>query len=201
MTPATEKTTLNARNRRALVVLLIALVAAAIVRFGLPDQPVEGRATIAPGDSTAGRQRLERLRQIAGTLPAREATMKQVAADLAARERGVIQAATIAQAQATLLETANRLGKAESLDVRGGDFPSPRAFGEYGLVYATFTFECRIEQLVNFLTDLEREPQLVAPLEERISQTNAKEKTMTVRMVLAGVVPRKLIPEKKAGGF
>ena len=39
------------------------------------------------------------------------------------------------------------------------------------------------------------------PSEEHIATTgNPKDKTMTVRMVLAGVVAKKLIPEKKALG-
>ncbi len=54
-----------------------------------------------------------------------------------------------------------------------------------------------MEQIVNFLADLSREPELVVPSEERIASGNPKEKTMGVRMVLAGVVAKKLVPEKK----
>jgi len=101
------------------------------------------------------------------------------------------------QAQAALLEIARRIGKNDEIDVRGGDFGAPKAFGDYGLVYTTVTFECHIEQFVNFLSDLSREPELVVPSEERIASGNPKEKTMNVRMVLAGVVAKKLVPEKK----
>jgi hypothetical protein len=143
------------------------------------------------------RQRLVRLRQVAATLPAREAAMKQTASDLADRERGIIQADTAPQAQAALLEIARRIGKNDQIDVRGGDFGAPKAFGDYGLVYTTITFECHIEQFVNFLADLSHEPELVVPSEERIASGNPKEKTMNVRVVLAGVVAKKLVPEKK----
>jgi hypothetical protein len=147
-------------------------------------------------------QRLVRLRQIAATLPAREAAFKQAATDLGDRETGTIQADTAPQAQAALLEIARRIGKNEEIDVRGGDFGAPKAFGDYGLVYTTVTFECHVEQLVNFLADLSREPEIVAPSEERITLGNPKEKTMGVRMVLAGLVAKKLVPEKKGlGGF
>jgi hypothetical protein len=37
----------------------------------------------------------------------------------------------------------------------------------------------------------------VVPSEERVTAGNPKEKVMSVRMVLAGVVARKLVPEKK----
>jgi hypothetical protein len=187
------------RNRRALVLLAGALVVAAILEFGLPSNTAAPAAG-PTGDTAALQLRLARLRQIAATTPAREALMKQVSADLADRERGIIQADTAAQAQAALLEVVSRVGRTEQLDVRGGDFGAPKTFGDYGLVYATVTFDCHIEQLVNFLADLAKEPQLVVPAEERITAANPKEKTMSVRMVLAGVMAKKLVPEKKGLG-
>jgi hypothetical protein len=68
------------------------------------------------------------------------------------------------------------------------------------VVYSTVTFECHIEQLVNFLADLSHQPELVVPSDERITASQPKQKLVTVRMVLAGVVPKKLIPEKKGFG-
>jgi hypothetical protein len=138
------------------------------------------------------------LRQTAAALPVREAFLKQSNADLADRERGIIPGDTAAQAQSELLQTAMRVGKANQLDVRSSDFGAPKAFGDYGIVYATVSFDCHIEQLLNFLADLTREQELVVPSEQKIVSGNPKEKTMTVRMVLAGVVAKKLIPEKKA---
>ena len=128
--------------------------------------------------------------------------MKQTSADLTLRERGIIQADTAPQAQAALLEVVRQIGKNDMIDVRGGEFGPPKAFGEYGLVYATVTFECHIEELVNFLADLSRAPELAVPSEERIVSVNQKDKTMSVRMVMAGVVAKKLIPAKKGlAGF
>jgi hypothetical protein len=135
-------------------------------------------------------------------VPAREAAMKQASADLTARERGIIQADTAPQAQAALLEAVRRIGKNDGIDIRGGEFGPPKPFGDYGLVYTTITFECHIEQLVNFLADLSRAPELAAPSEERIVSLNQKDKTVTVRIVMAGVVAKKLVPEKKGlAGF
>jgi hypothetical protein len=192
--------TLSTRDRRALIVLVAGLALAGILRFAFSGSSATA-AVSAPSDSVElAQERLARLRRIAATVPAREATMKQTAADLADRERGVIQADTAAQGQAALLEIARRLGKNEEIDVRGGDLGAPREFGDYGLVYATVTFECRIEQLVNFLADLAHEPELIVPSEERITAANPKEKTMGVRLVLAGVVAKKLVPEKKGLG-
>ncbi len=191
---------ISERDKRMLMILAGALAVFALLEFViLPDN----------GPSTAGatqvsspqlRQRLTLLRQTAATLPVRESLSKQTDSDLTDRERGVIQADTSAQAQATLVEIARRVGKLSQLDVRSNDFPPPKTFGDYGLVYATVTFDCHIEQLLNFLADLTRESALIVPSEEHITSGNAKEKLMSVRMVLSGVVPKKLIPEKKGLG-
>jgi hypothetical protein len=196
--------TLSARDRRALVLLVAGLAAAVILRFVFSDsQTVSVASANVSRDTTAlARQRLARLRTIAATVPAREAAMKQVSQDLAARERGMIQADTAPQAQAALLEAVRRIGRNDGIDVRGGEFGPPKPFGDYGLVYTTVTFECHIEQLVNFLADLSSAPELAVPSEQRLTSLNQKDKTMSVRMVMAGVVAKKLIPEKKGlAGF
>ena len=196
---------ISERDRRALILLGVGLVVAAVLYFGFPNNGGTAGvpATAGTVDNIAlAQQRLTRLRQIAATVPAREAVLKQTSADLADRERGIIQADTAPQAQAALLEIARRLGKDEQIDLRGGDFGAPKAYGDYGLVYATVTFDCHVEQLVNFLADLSREPEIVVPSEERITSGNPKEKTVAVRMLLAGVVAKKLVPQKKGlAGF
>jgi hypothetical protein len=194
---------LNQRDRRALILLAVSLLVSAVLYYGFPGGTDTTPAASAPiaQDPVLARQRLAYLRQVAASVPAREALMKQTSIDLASRETGILQADTIPQGEAALLEIARRIGKEEQLDVRGGDFGTPKVFGDYALVYATVTFECHVEQLVNFLADLAKEPELIAPSEEHITSGNAKEKTMNVRMVLAGVVPKKLIPEKKGLAF
>jgi hypothetical protein len=190
---------LSQRDRRALMLLAAGLLVSAILYYGFPAQTTSSPAkAIIAQDPALARQRLAYLRQVATTIPAREAVLKQTSSDLASRETGgILQADTTPQGEAALLEIARRVGKDEQLDVRGGDFGTPKVFGDYALVYATVTFECHIEQLVNFLADLAKQPELIAPSEEHITSGNAKEKTMNVRMVLAGIVPKKLIPEKK----
>ncbi len=131
-------------------------------------------------------------------MPAREAILKRTGKPTSPFANGVIPGDTAAQAQAALLEAARRVGKTDQLDIRGGDFPAPKTIGAYGLVYTTVTFECHIEQLVNYLSDLGRQPELIVPSEERITAGQQKRgSSLNVRMVLSGVVPKKLIPEKK----
>jgi hypothetical protein len=190
--------TLTPRDRRALIGLAAAGCVLALL-IGIPGRSTSA-AQVTSLSSAQLRQRVTLLRQTAAALPVREALLRQTDADLADRERGIIQAATAAEAQAQLVLTAQRVGKTNELEVRSSDFAAPRVFGDYGIVYATITFDCHIEQLLNFLADLTREPELIVPSEERITSANAKEKMMNVRIVLAGVVAKKLIPEKKGLG-
>ena len=191
---------LTPRDQKALGILAAAVALWALLQFVvLPDKSTPAAGVVSLSSAQL-RQRLALLRQTAAVLPVREALLKQSNADVADRERGIIPGDTAAEAQSELLQTAVRVGKANQLDVRSSDFGAPKAFGDYGIVYATVSFDCHIEQLLNFLADLTREQQLIVPSEERITSSNPKEKIMAVRMVLAGVVAKKLIPEKKSAG-
>ncbi|HEU5020565.1 MAG TPA: hypothetical protein VFT60_01695 [Bryobacteraceae bacterium] len=188
---------LSKRDRTALTILGAALCVFLLLQYViLPENSASASAAVSMSADQL-RLRVGRLRQIAASLPVREALLKQTDADLADRERGIVQAGTAAEAQSEVLQAAQRIGKANQLDVHSGEFPAPRPFGDYAIVYANVSFECHIEQLLNFLADLTREPQLIVPSDERITATNPKDKTMTVRMTLAGVVAKKLLPEKK----
>jgi hypothetical protein len=124
--------------------------------------------------------------------------LKKADAELATRESGVIQAETAQQAQAQLLQVIRNLGKADDIDARGGEFGPVKPLGaDYGEVSVAVSFECRIEQLVNFLAALTSEKALLATSEMRISSSKPKEKTLNVRLTLSGVIPRKLVPEQK----
>jgi hypothetical protein len=183
-------------------VLLMLLAPALLIVLLLVFLPAGTAAPAAdPGSVELAQQRLKGLRILKSLVPAREATMKQTSDDLAVRERGLVPGDTAAQAQAALLEAARRVGKADQLDIRGGDFPPPKAFADYGMVFTTISFECHIEQLVNYLADLGRQPELMVPMEQRITAgQDRKQKILLVRMILAGVVSKKLIPEKKGLG-
>lgn len=191
--------TVSAREKKLLLLVVPALVVALIVRFAIPEESATAGSS-GTTDIAIAEQRVARMRQLIATTPVRSNVAKQASADLAERERGLLQAATVPQAAATLLEIARRVGKANEIDVRGGDFGAPKTTGEYGLVYTTVTFECHVEQLVNFLADLSKQQELIVPSEERITSNNVKQKLMAVRMVLAGVTAKSLIPEKKGLG-
>jgi hypothetical protein len=193
---------LRKRDRRALLALGAAVVVIIVLDLSRTESQAVPVAATADSVATA-EKRLARVRQLAAALPAREADLKAVTEQLADREKGLIRADTLAQAQAQLLQVARRVtaGQSPPIDLRNTELGQARPLGDdYGEISVPLTFECRIEQLLNLLADLMSQPELLAPSELRITTGNEKEKTINVRLVLSGVVPRKLVPEKRAPG-
>jgi len=187
---------LSKRDQRALAILVAALALLAL-RFVLGNSgPEVAEASVDSVDMAE--KKLLKLRQLSATVPAKEALLKQANSELALREAGLIQADTAQQAQAQLLNIIRTLGKKEDIDARGGEFgPVKPLGGDYGEVSVSVSFECGIDQLVNFLAALTSEQSLLATSEMRISSANPKQKTISVRLALSGVVPKKLVPEQK----
>ena len=189
--------TTGALDRRTMLILAAGVLLVLVLRFGImTDKRPE---VVAAFDSVPlAEKRLAKLRETVATVPGKEKIAKQVAAELATREKGMILADTAAQAQAQLLEIIRRVGKDEGIDVRGAEEMKVRPLAEdYGEVVVAVSFSCRIEQFVNFMTDLANRPELIATSDIRVALGNPKEKTVVVRLGLSGVVPRKLAPEKK----
>ena len=184
-------------DRRTLLVLAAGVALVLVLRFGvMTDKAPEA---VAAYDSVPlAEKRLAKLRETAATVPGKEKISKQVGAELAQREKGMIQADTVAQAQAQLLEIVRRVGKDDGIDVRGAEEMKVRPLADdYGEVVVTVSFSCRIEQFINFMSDLAARPELIATSDIRVAAANTKEKTVLVRLALSGVAPRKLVPRKK----
>ena len=191
---------LSQRDRRAIALLSLAAVLMTGYYFLAPNPSTDVVGGI--DSDPLAENRLNSLRQIAAALPVKEATLKQVEIDLAVREKFVLNTSTAAQAGARLLEVARRVGNTNGIEIRGGNFENPKTFGDsYGQVFAGVSFSCRIEQFVNFFAELSHQPDLLAPSELTITLGDMNNKLLSVRMTLAGVVPRKLVPEKKGYGL
>jgi hypothetical protein len=187
------------REKRMLL-LLIPLVLIVIIRYAFfsGGGATASTAVVSVNSAPLVEKRLAKMRQVAATVPGKQAVLNQVDSELAAREKGIISADTAAQAQAHLLEVARRDAKAENIDVRGGELGPVKNFStDYGEASVTVSFECHIHEFVNFMAAISHEPELIAPQDLRINSSNPKEKTILVRMTLSGLVPKKLVPEKK----
>ena len=190
--------TVGTLDRRTLFVLLGGLLLIVVLRYGVYGD--RQTPVVAPSESIpAAEKRLERLRQVAATAPGKLAVLKQALAELETREKGILKADTAAQAQAQLLNVIHTVAAANGIDARGAEgFPPPKPLAtDYGEVSVPITFTCGIDQLVNFLAALANQPEILATNEIQVTGGNDKKKNLQVRLSLSGVVPRKLVPEKK----
>ncbi|MFB3776174.1 MAG: GspMb/PilO family protein [Bryobacteraceae bacterium] len=193
---------LGKRDRRALALLgaaaLVMLLIELVVR-----QREQAPATASQETVESAQTRLRRIREIAAALPARESALKIATQELAERAKGVIETETLPQAQAQLMQIARNLAAAQvpPIEIRNVEVGQARVFSDdYGEVLVPMSFECRIEQLINLLADISAQDQLVAISGLRVASGNHEDKTINVRLILAGVVPRRLVPEKKGAG-
>lgn len=191
---------LTQRDRRALAGLGVVAAAAAVYAIyvftsGGGAAPAADRLDTIP----AAEKRLARVRQQAATVAGKQHVLTQVSAELAQREKGIIQAGTAAQAQALLLDIVRRTARAQTPPVELGsvEFQPPAKLGEYAEVRVGVPFTCHIEELLNLLADLANRPEAIAVDEMRVSAHDAKQKNISVRMVVSGAVPRRLVPDKK----
>jgi hypothetical protein len=193
---------LTPRDRRALLLLgVCAAVFAAIYFWPAESVSVVGaEVTVEQME-----QRVTKLRRMAAAAPGRQEALNRVKEELGKREQGMLRAATVAQAQAGMLEMVRRVAKTqpETFVLRGTEFGAPRPLGDaYGEVVMTVIVECPIEQLVTFLVDVSNQPELIAVSEVQLSQAVGNKKIIPSRLTFTGVVPRSLVPEKKGGpGF
>ena len=197
-------TQLSDRDRRALSLLALALSLAGLAYYW-PDASASSGPEIAEageGELEMAQRRRLRLQQIAAAIPAQQDLLKRVNADLAEREKGMIVADTAAQAQAQLVQILRQVGRQQTppLELRGTEGGAVTALGDsYGQVIVGVMLDCPVEALVNYLTDLTRQKEILATQELRVASTQSKQKMLNVRLTVAGFVPRRLAPEKKAG--
>jgi hypothetical protein len=194
--------TLTARDRRALLILgggvvLAAAYALYLFASGGPSAPAAAQADSIP----AAEKRLARVRALAATVAGKQQILNQVSSELGQREKGILQADTAAQAQAQLLDIVRRTARGENPPVELGavEFQPPAKLGDYGEVRVGVPFTCHIEELLNLLADLANRPEAIAVDEMRISAHDAKQKTISVRLLVSAVVLRRLVPDKKGG--
>ena len=189
--------TISERDKRALV-LLGAAGGALLVLWSILNFWNAGSST--PGGSVSLQEKeLSHLRLMAATLPGRQRQYKQAQADLAAREKMLIDANDEKLAQEHLLAIVHKLAssQAPALDLRNTELGQPKPFGDFGEVTVTLNMVCRIEQLVNFLSDLTAQPEAIASEDLHIFGINEETKEMQVRLTVGGLMPKRLLPKKK----
>ena len=188
---------LSQRDRRALAGLGIAAVAGLVYWFSTSggSTPAAAQASGIP----SAERRLARLRQQAATVAGKQKLLQDVSGELSEREKGIIQAQTAPQAQALLLDIVRVTARAQTPPVELGavEFQPPAKLGDYAEVRVGVQFACHIEELLNLLADLAGRQETIAVDEMRIAVQDGKQKTISVHLTVSGVVPRRLVPDKK----
>ena len=189
------------RDRRALILLGVAVAAILLYRLAPTGSDKSSGTVLADSDTVAASElRLAKLRRLSAQVPGKEDVLKKVKTELADREKGVLVADTPQQAQAQLFQIMRRVMRAQQppIEIASTEIGPTHALDDnYGEVLSSVSFVCRIEDLVNLLTDLTNQKELIATYDLRIGAAHPKEKTMPVRLTVAGVVRRELIPDKK----
>ncbi|MGD0498258.1 MAG: type II secretion system protein GspM [Bryobacteraceae bacterium] len=185
-------------NRRALYLLLIAMVVLVIVRYGFFSGPSAPAVVPAQDSIPVAEKRLENTRRAAAALPAKEELYKKAAADLAEREKSLLNAGNQQQAEVALLQKVQEIASANQIDVRGNQgFREKPLTGDYGEVTVLVAFSCGMDQLVNFLTAIANQPETLATDEIHVAGGGDPKKNVQVRLSVSAAVPRKILAEKK----
>jgi Tfp pilus assembly protein PilO len=188
-------------DRKHAAALLVSVVLFALFEYGPFGNHSSTPTVVAPTESIPmAEKRLEKLRQAAATVAAKEKILKQAQTELATRESGLLKGDTQAQAQAQLSELVQSVAKSNGIEIHGVErWTEAVVTPDYGEVGVEVAFTCGIEQLINLLAALADQQQILATNEVRISGGTDKKKLIQVRLVVSGVVPRSLLPQKKIG--
>jgi hypothetical protein len=199
--------TITERDRRLLKLWAVVMGLGALY-FAYELLPASSSTPVRADAETVGmaEQRLARLRDIAASTPAKQDVLKKVTSELNEREAGLIRTETVAQAQALVVTKVRELmlQEAPAIELRSVEIGAIEMLDDaYGLAPVTLNFECRLEQLINLLAAIETLPELITTRDYQISAANPKNKTVRVRLTVAGVVPKTLVPAtaKKGAGL
>ena len=192
---------ISERDKRALIALTVAAIVSLVVYFW-PQGSTSAEVATAETSIPIAEQRLVSVRQLAAQVPAKEEQLKLLTADVEQWEGVLIDGETPQQAQAELLQILRSLATElqPSIEFQNTQIGRARPLGDsehYGEVLVTVNFICSIEQLVNLLADIASRPEAIATDEIRITTRRADEKEILIRMTVAGMVPRQLVPQRR----
>jgi hypothetical protein len=193
---------INERDKRALILLAVAAVIIVFWRFGSGTESLFGFQTPAASIPIL-EQRLQQLRVRTARIPMSERNVEQLRQALSAREEGLITADTAQQAQASLLAIVRDVLESQQPPIDPGRInlvSVERLTDHYAEAKVAVNFECRIEDLVNLLADFSRQPKLLATDSITVNSRNEEKKTLSVRLMISGLIPAELAPEGRRAG-
>ena len=182
------------RDKIALLAAGVALVIFASFKFAVfPvwDTLQEKRANLLIEE-----KRLEKYRAVATTVGMRSAEAATMEEKLREAESGLLVNTTVPLASAELQEIVKQVTVANGIEVSSSQFLSAKPLGaEYLQVPVGLQFQCRLDQLVNFLENAAANSKSLAVSRLMIQPSPGKEKLVVVNLHIAGIMRD---PSKKA---
>ncbi len=182
------------RDRRALLALAVAGALFLLVDFAvLPwiESAQRLRASLPLKEKT-----LRKYRQMVALAGNREADWESLQKRVAEAEKGLLESRTPALASAELQQLVKQLMSQQGVEMRGADFLPVRPIklddATYTAVPLALSFECRLDQLINFLLAARNSGKTMALDQLSIAaappQPDRAAKLVSVRMAIRGLM-------------
>jgi type II secretory pathway component PulM len=132
---------------------------------------------------------LIKYRQAVGAAGTEKKSDDALASRLKQVEGGLLQSATPALASAELQDWAHQAAAAHAIEVHSSEFLQTRPqAGGYLLIPLGVEFQCHLDQLADFLTDVRSGQKILAIPRLQIHSTGGPDKMVSVSMTLSGVM-------------
>ena len=193
---------LTERERKLVFALIPVLLIFAVVYFRPEPATSEARILDKAAAIEVAQARLSQARIISAQLPGKQDVKKTLDGAVANWEKRFIVADTPAQAQAQLNQLFRKIARAQgpAVEIRNIDIGTVQPLTSYAEIVLSISFDCQVEGLVNLLTDLASQPELLVWRDLRINSTDSKQKRINVSMTLGALASAKLLPKTAQGG-
>jgi Tfp pilus assembly protein PilO len=179
---------MNERDKRALGLLALALVAFAILQLDIFQPSSGGGVTAGAAEIEALEQRLAVAQLEARQRPLHDADLTAALTELERLEAGL--------AQAEMRTLVGDLLTAEGVAMQGSRFGTVELEEmDYARVPLVVDFTCGVDQLVNLTAAIANAPQLLTTRDMTVRPGNAEVKSLRVQMTVAGYLPAERTPD------
>ena len=157
------------------------------LRFGvLPlwDRWQQERADLPLRETT-----LLKYRQAVETASSQSEAAQTLETRLREAEAGLLENTNPSLAAAELQGLVKQITTSQAIEVRSSDFLPVKALNEsYAQVPLGLQFQCRLDQLVNFLAELQASPKFLTVPRLLIQTMGGKEKVVNVNLTVVGLM-------------
>jgi len=175
------------RDQRALQLGAVALAVWLILRLAI--LPGWDRWQLDRAEMPLRETALIKYRQALAAESADKRTAESLQSRLRESESGLLQSGTPALAAAEFQDWVRQTTANHAIELRSSEFlalrPQPNGYGQVPL---GLQFQCRLDQLVNFLSELRSGSRIVAIPRLQIQSAGGPEKLVLVSLTVAGVM-------------